>query len=155
VACVVLQGEGGKAFCAGGDVKSLYLAKTAPSDKNPPSILQKFFATEYVLDYKLANMSPVLVALMDGIVMGGGVGISVHAPVRIATENSLFAMPEAKLGLFTDVGGGYFLSRLSNNLGMFLGLTGYRLKGADLFHAGVADYYVNRENLASLKQDII
>ncbi len=99
-------------------------------------------------------MNPILVALMDGIVMGGGVGISVHAPIRIATENSLFAMPEAKLGLFTDVGGGYFLSRLKNNLGLFIGLTGYRLKGADLYHAGVADYYVQRDKLHMLKDEI-
>jgi enoyl-CoA hydratase/carnithine racemase len=151
---VIIQGEGGKAFCAGGDVKSLYLAKTSPSEKNPPSILTEFFLREYILDYKLAIMKPVLVALMDGIVMGGGVGISVHAPIRIATETSTFAMPEAKLGLFTDVGGGYFLSRLKNNLGMFLGLTGYRLKGADLYHAGVADFFVQRESLKSLKEEI-
>jgi 3-hydroxyisobutyryl-CoA hydrolase len=92
-------------------------------------------------------MKPTLIALMDGIVMGGGVGVSVHAPVRIASEASVFAMPETKLGLFTDVGGGYFLSRLKGNLGMFLGLTGYRLKGADLYHAGLADYYIPRNRI--------
>lgn len=139
---IVLSGEGGKAFCAGGDIKSLYYAKTAPSAEYPPSILKSFFAHEYTLDYRVATLKPILVALMDGIVMGGGVGISVHAPIRIATEKSMFAMPEAKIGLFTDVGGGYFLSRLKHNLGNYLGLTGYRLKGADLVHAGVADHFV-------------
>lgn len=109
---IVLSGEGGKAFCAGGDVKSLYYAKLEPSAINPPSLLRSFFYDEYSLDYRLASLNSTLVAIMDGIVMGGGVGISVHAPIRIATEKSMFAMPEAKLGLFTDVGGGYFLSRL-------------------------------------------
>lgn len=154
LAAVIISGEGGKAFCAGGDVKSLYLAKTQPSPSCPPSILETFFYTEYQLDYALAAMRPLLIAFMDGIVMGGGVGVSVHAPIKIATENSVFAMPEGKLGLFTDVGGGYFLSRLANNLGMYLGLTGYRLKGADLLHAGIAHYYVKRENLSKLAETI-
>ena len=139
---IVLSGEGGKAFCAGGDVKSLYYAKTEPSTATPHSLLKSFFYNEYKLDYKLATMNPLLVAFMDGIVMGGGVGISINAPIRIATEKSMFARPEGKLGLFTDVGGGYFLSRLNHNLGYFIGLTGYRLKGADLVHAGVADHFV-------------
>lgn len=85
--------KGGKAFCAGGDVKSLYYAKTSPSEIYPPSMLDSFFYHEYQTDYALASMKPTLIALMDGIVMGGGVGISVHAPVRIATEKSMFAMP--------------------------------------------------------------
>ena len=140
--CVVLSGEGGKAFCAGGDIKTLYFAKTQPTDLNPTSALKQFFFDEYKLDYKLATLKPVLIALMDGIIMGGGVGMSIHAPVRVATEKSVFAMPEAKLGLFTDVGGGYFLSRLPHNLGYYLGLTGFRLKGADLVHAGLADFFV-------------
>ena len=106
------------------------------------------------MDYKLATMNPIPVALMDGIVMGGGVGLAVHLPIRVATENSLFSLPEVKLGYFPDVGGGYFLSRLKNNLGMFMGLTGYRLKGADLYHAGVADFYVKSENLTALKAEI-
>ena len=123
-------------------MKSLYFAKTAPTKECPASLLKTFFYDEYSLDYKIATLKPILIALMDGIVMGGGVGLSINAPIRIATEKSLFAMPEGKLGLFTDVGGGYFLSRLRSNLGPFLGLTGYRLKGADLLHAGVADHYV-------------
>lgn len=90
---VILSGEGGKALCAGGDVKSLYMAKTSPNDHPNPNILKTFFRNEYKLDYKLATMKPVLIALMDGIVMGGGVGISIHAPIRIATEKSVFSMP--------------------------------------------------------------
>ncbi|CAD8188855.1 unnamed protein product [Paramecium pentaurelia] len=148
--CIILSGEGGKAFCAGGDIKTLYFAKTQPSEQNPPSALKQFFFDEYKLDYRLATLKPVLVALMDGIVMGGGVGMSIHAPVRIATEKSVFAMPEAKLGLFTDVGGGYFLSRLPHRLGYYLGLSGFRLKGADLVHAGLADFYVQSSELQNL-----
>lgn len=86
--------------------------------------------------------------------MGGGVGISVHAPIRIATENSVFAMPEARLGFFTDVAGGYFLSRLRSNIGLYLGLTGARLKGKELVATGVANYYVPREKLAELEAEV-
>lgn len=100
-------------------------------------------------------MKPALIAVMDGIVMGGGVGISVHAPIKIATENSMFAMPEARIGFFTDVGGGYFLSRLRSNIGLYLGLTGARLKGKDLVAAGIANYYVPRDKLHLLQQDIM
>lgn len=142
-------------------------------------------------------MKPTQVAVMDGIIMGGGVGISVHAPIKIATENSVFAMPgkrisiekqnfeifflnvlvfsfnaflkqklrnviiiicllfcfnsEARLGFFTDVGGGYFLSRLRNHIGMYLGLTGARLKGKELVATGVANFYVPREKLVTLE----
>jgi 3-hydroxyisobutyryl-CoA hydrolase len=93
---------------------------------------------------------------MDGIVMGGGVGLSINSKVRISTNYSVFSMPglyyrrfklEVKLGLFTDVGSGYFFSRLKNNLGMFLALTGYRLRGADLYYSGLADFYVDRDDL--------
>lgn len=91
---------------------------------------------------------------MDGIVMGGGVGISVHAPIKIATENSVFAMPEAKIAFFTDVGGGYFLSRLRSNIGLYLGLTGARLKGKELVATGVANYYVPRDRLEALEEDV-
>jgi len=149
---VIFTGAGGKAFCAGGDIKSLYDAKKSGTNQE---ILDKFFREEYVLDLELANMKPIQVAFWDGIVMGGGVGISIHAPIKIATENSMFAMPEAKIGLFSDVGGGYFLSRLRNNLGYYFGLTGSRLKGQELVQTGIADFFVKREKLQSLEQEII
>ena len=84
---------GGKAFCAGGDVKSLYLAKYEPSEQNPASLIDTYFWNEFRTDYALATMKPILIALMDGIVMGGGVGLSIHAPIRVATEASVYAMP--------------------------------------------------------------
>jgi enoyl-CoA hydratase/carnithine racemase len=150
---VLMRGKGKKAFCAGGDVKTLYDARVA--EKNPnvePEVLDSFFRSEFECDYKLASMKPLQIALWDGIVMGGGVGISIHAPFRIATENSMFAMPEAKLGFFTDVSGGYFLSRLKDNFGLYLGLTSQRLKGMDLVRAGVANYYIPSERVPELEK---
>ncbi|KRX02267.1 hypothetical protein PPERSA_04889 [Pseudocohnilembus persalinus] len=151
---VWLEGAGEKAFCAGGDIKSLYEAKISQDPAKLP-ILENFFREEYMLDYALTQMNPVQIAVMDGIVMGGGVGVSVHAPIRIATEYSVFAMPEAKIGLFTDVGGGYFLSRMRKNLGLYVGLTGARLKGQELVQTGIADYYIPREKLQSLREKLI
>jgi len=148
----LFKGAGGKAFCAGGDIKSLYEAKISGTTSE---IHDKFFREEYTLDLALANMRPIQVALWDGIVMGGGVGISIHSPIKIATEHAMFAMPEARIGLFTDVAGGYFLSRLRSNLGYFLGLTGTRLKGQELVQTGLADYYVKREKLETLEKEIV
>lgn len=149
---VLFTGAGGKAFCAGGDIKSLYEAKQSGATSE---IHDTFFREEYTLDLALANMRPIQVAFWDGIVMGGGVGISVHSPIKIATEHAMFAMPEARIGLFTDVAGGYFLSRLRSNLGYFLGLTGTRLKGQELVQTGLADYYVKREQLGNLEKEIV
>lgn len=150
---ILLRGMGKKAFCAGGDVKSLYEAKANQQDKGQtPPILDAFFRDEFTCDYKLASLRPSLIALWDGIVMGGGVGISINAPFKIATENSMFAMPEGKIGFFTDVGGGYFLSRLRDNIGVYLGLTSQRLKGKDLVRAGLAQYYLPSEKIPELEK---
>eukprot|EP01016_Furgasonia_blochmanni_P052875 TRINITY_DN8474_c0_g1_i7.p1 TRINITY_DN8474_c0_g1~~TRINITY_DN8474_c0_g1_i7.p1 ORF type:complete len:348 (-),score=97.80 TRINITY_DN8474_c0_g1_i7:292-1335(-) len=151
---VIIKGAGLKAFCAGGDVKSLYDAKRTPKSPADAQVLDTFFREEFTLDYSLARMRPVQVSLLDGIVMGGGVGISVHSKVRVATENSVFAMPEARIGFFTDVGGGYFLSRLRKNLGLFLGLTGARLRGKELVQIGLADFFVKRENIPKLEESL-
>lgn len=86
--------------------------------------------------------------------MGGGVGLSVHSPIKIATENSVFAMPEGKIAFFTDVGGGYFLSRLRKNLGFYIGLTGARLKGKELVQVGVANYFIPRAKLGGLEKEL-
>lgn len=119
-----VEGAGKKAFCAGGDIKELYFAK----EKNP-KLLEEFFKEEFKLDYKLTKMKSLQISNWDGYIMGGGVGLSVFSPYRIATENTSFAMLESKIGFFTDVCGGYFLSRLRNNIGYYLGLTGMTLKG--------------------------
>lgn len=148
----LFTGAGGKAFSVGGDIKFLYETR---EDPRADEMHDHIFREEYMLDHALSVMKPIQVAFWDGIVMGGGVGISVNAPVRIATEKSVFAMPEANIGLFTDCGAGYFFSRLRNNLGYFLGITAYRLKGDELFQTGLADYYIKSEKLKSLEKEII
>eukprot|EP00730_Choanoeca_flexa_P014754 TRINITY_DN6567_c0_g1_i1.p1 TRINITY_DN6567_c0_g1~~TRINITY_DN6567_c0_g1_i1.p1 ORF type:complete len:380 (+),score=103.20 TRINITY_DN6567_c0_g1_i1:106-1245(+) len=157
VKVAVLEGAGGKAFCAGGDV--VQVAKSAKHEIDDGELARAFFHDEYEVDYDLATLSKPLVSLIHGITMGGGVGISVHGTYRVATERTLFAMPETAIGLFPDVGGSHFLPRLSMGgtqgpLGMFLALTGHRLKGEQVYHAGVATHYVNSEDLPKLKEDL-
>jgi enoyl-CoA hydratase/carnithine racemase len=110
---LLISGVGGKAFCAGGDIKLIYESGTGKAD---PTIKQRFFHDEYVLDYSLTQMKPLQISIWNGIVMGGGVGVSVHAPIRVATDNTVYAMPETGIGFFTDVGGSYFLARVKHNI---------------------------------------
>lgn len=144
---IILDGAGDKAFCAGGDVRAIWQDKSG-------AVGRKFFEHEYRLDYLIATLHKRGVhhiSLIDGICMGGGVGVSVHAPFRVATERTLFAMPETAIGLFPDVGGSYFLPRLPGKLGVFLGLTGHRLKGYDVVAAGVATHFVPSSRLDELR----
>lgn len=147
---IIIKGAGGKAFCAGGDVKSIALAGMK-GDK----LGNTFFDLEYKTDGLIGRLKIPYVAIIDGIVMGGGVGLSVHGPYRVATERSLFAMPETQIGLFPDVGGSYFLPRMAGKLGSFLALTGHRLKGGDLLKAGIATHYVDSQNLEKLEEDLL
>lgn len=114
-----------------------------------------FFREEYRLNNQIGSMSIPYVALLNGIVMGGGVGLSIHGAYRVATERSLFAMPETALGLFPDVGGSHFLPRLPGKLGLYLGLTGHRLVGRDLYKAGIATHFVCHEKLGELERDLL
>lgn len=146
---VVMTGAGSKAFCAGGDVVSIV-------KDTPKGCRQRFFYEEYQADHLVATLNQPHIALWNGIVMGGGVGISVHGRYRVACEKSLFAMPETGIGLFPDVGGSWVLSRLPHEgLGMYLALTGARLKGSDLLHAGLATHYVAVENFDKLRQELL
>ncbi|XP_055304663.1 3-hydroxyisobutyryl-CoA hydrolase, mitochondrial-like isoform X2 [Sitodiplosis mosellana] len=145
---IIIKGVGGKAFCAGGDVKTIVEADT-------PEVGKKFFGTEYVMNYDIGTLTIPYVALIDGITMGGGVGLSVHGRYRIATEKTLFAMPETAIGLFPDVGGSYFLPRLQGRLGYYLGLTGFRLKGQDVFHAGVATHYCESAKIPEIEKALL
>ena len=138
VAAVVAKGAGGKAFCAGGDVKAV----ATKGREGDAAEARRFFRSEYRMNAALSHFEKPYIAILDGITMGGGAGVSVHGPVRVATEKTVFAMPECAIGLFPDVGGSYFLSRLSNGLGLYLGLTGARLKGVDVLHAGIATHYI-------------
>ncbi|KAI7902948.1 ClpP/crotonase-like domain-containing protein [Cokeromyces recurvatus] len=144
---ILLKSSGGKGFCAGGDVKTV----VDLAEKGEFSTATKFFEEEYQLDHLIATMDTPFVAIMDGITMGGGVGLSVHAPFRIATENTLFAMPETGIGFLPEVGGSFFLSRLDGQLGTYLGLTGKRLKGLDVLYAGIATHYVPSSRLSALE----
>jgi len=146
VHAVVIDSASDRAFCAGGDiraVRSAALAGDAP-------LVEKFFADEYALNATIADYPKPYVALIDGICMGGGIGVSVHGRIRVATEAALFAMPETAIGMFPDIGATYFLPRLPGELGVFLGLTGTRVAGADAVHAGLATHFVPRESLAAL-----
>lgn len=156
IAAVWLSGAGGKAFCAGGDVKTLWEARTKPDGRAQQ---EAFFREEYTVDYMLARDSELHrphVALYDGTVMGGGVGVSIHAAFRVATERTVFAMPETALGFFPDVGGSYFLPRLPLGpaFGLFLALSGHRLVGADAVHGGVATHFVPSKDVPNLRNAI-
>ncbi|KAG7330812.1 hypothetical protein KOW79_004781 [Hemibagrus wyckioides] len=146
---VIIKGAGGKAFCAGGDIRAI-----AEAGKAGGSLVHDLFREEYMLNYAIGTYRKPYVALIDGITMGGGVGLSVHGRFRVATEKTLFAMPETAIGLFPDVGGGYFLPRLQGKLGLFLALTGFRLKGRDVQRSGVATHFVQSEKLSALEKDL-
>ncbi|XP_018047193.1 PREDICTED: 3-hydroxyisobutyryl-CoA hydrolase, mitochondrial-like isoform X1 [Atta colombica] len=148
---VIIEGMGEKAFCAGGDVKALVLSLNESAGHLQG---EEFFRTEYTLDHLIGTYKKPYIAIINGITMGGGVGLSIHGKYRIATEKTLFAMPETAIGLFPDVGATYFLSRLKGRLGLYLGLTGHRLKGFDVFLAGIATHFVPSEKLADLKHDL-
>ncbi|XP_040331592.1 3-hydroxyisobutyryl-CoA hydrolase, mitochondrial isoform X4 [Herpailurus yagouaroundi] len=147
---IIIKGAGGKAFCSGGDIRVISEAGRANQ-----KIAQDFFREEYRLNNAIGSCQKPYVALIHGITMGGGVGVSVHGQFRVATEKSLFAMPETAIGLFPDVGGGYFLPRLQGKLGYFLALTGFRLKGRDVYAAGIATHFVDSEKLGMLEEDLI
>ncbi|HYD74140.1 MAG TPA: enoyl-CoA hydratase/isomerase family protein, partial [Candidatus Binatia bacterium] len=115
---------------------------------------REFFFTEYRLNHLLFQYPKPIVALIDGVTMGGGVGISMPARFRVATENTTYAMPETGIGLFPDVGGGWYLPRKPEHIGIWLALTGARIKGADLFIAGIATHYMPTEILAAARAQI-
>jgi enoyl-CoA hydratase len=148
-AVLVDHQEGTRGFCAGGDIR--LLSESVATDG---AAARDFFRTEYKLNALIQGYPKPYIAIMDGITMGGGVGISVHGAYRIATENTVFAMPEAGIGLFPDVGGGWFLPRLPGQIGTWLALTGARLKAADCGVARIATHFVPVANLAALKAEL-
>ena len=145
---VLLIGEG-KHFCAGGDVKSLYLTK------NENNFKEEFFRIEYKLNYLISQFKKEYLSIWNGVVMGGGVGLSIYGDHRMATDNTKFAMPETSIGFFPDVGASYFLSNLPKNVGKFIGLTGQILEVNDLIYLGLATDYFRIENLELLKNNYI
>lgn len=145
VAAVVVQGAGDRAFCAGGDIRRLYDEGKAGGDYP-----FDFYRDEYRLNALIFHFPKPYVALMDGIVMGGGVGVSVHGTHRVVTDRVMFAMPETGIGLFPDVGGSYFLPRCPGRLGLYMAMTGARLKATDALHGGLGDVYVPSAKLDAL-----
>src|SRR5215472_7228980 len=152
VHAVVVRGAGERAFCAGGDVRAVYEAGCGISgDPDLPAI---FFREEYVLIRGIHRFPKPYIAIIDGITMGGGAGISVNGAYRIATERTLFAMPETAIGLFPDVGATRFLNRCPGNVGRYLGLTGARLGAADAFYCGFATHFVPHDRIAELVEKL-
>lgn len=143
---IVIEGAGEKGFCAGGDIRALH-----DWGKSGAPEATGFYREEYQLNRTIKTYPKPYIALIDGITMGGGVGVSVHGAHRVATERTLFAMPETGIGLLPDVGGTYFLPRLPGETGAWLVLTGARLRGADALAAGVATHYTSSENIAAVK----
>ena len=138
VHAVLIRGAGEKSFCAGGDIRALY-----DSFRQSGTIHVEFFATEYPVDYILYAYPKPYIALLNGIVMGGGMGISQSSRLRIVGERTRMAMPEVAIGFFPDVGGSYFLSRLPGSLGLYMALTGVQLRAADALYAELADFYLS------------
>ena len=142
IKCIIIEGAGDRSFCAGGDV--VKLRKEVLEAGGPPTDLSRsFFYDEYTLNYKISNYSKPFIALINGFTMGGGVGISMHGSHVVASEKTMFAMPETAIGLFPDVGGGWLLGQLDRGVGAWLGLVGARLKAYDLVSLGLANHFVN------------
>jgi enoyl-CoA hydratase len=144
-AAVAIRGAGERAFCAGGDIRALFEA-----GRPGGALTRDLYRHEYRLNRRIAAFPKPYVALVDGIVMGGGVGVSVHGGHRVVGDRALFAMPEASIGFFPDVGAGWFLARCPGRIGLYLGLTGARIGPADLLHAGLASHHVPSARLAEL-----
>jgi enoyl-CoA hydratase len=149
IEAVLLDHAEGRGFCAGGDIRML-----AQSGAADGVAARAFFHTEYRLNHRLFTYAKPTVAFMDGITMGGGVGIACPCDFRIATENTKFAMPETGIGLFPDVGGGWYLSRLPGRIGQYLALTGHRLDGAECLALGLATHYLPSASLDDAKARI-
>jgi enoyl-CoA hydratase len=150
VELVLIDHSGDRGFCAGGDIRMI-----AESSAGDGKAAREFFFTEYRLNELLFRYPKYVVAVMDGVTMGGGVGISRPARFRVATERTVFAMPETGIGLFPDVGGGWYLPRMPDHIGLWLALTGARLKAADCELVGLATDYVESARVAELKAAIV
>jgi enoyl-CoA hydratase/carnithine racemase len=156
IAMVFLDGSGERAFCAGGDIVSMYKSMQAsPSEKESSKAdnklaLQEFFTEEYQLDYLIHTFSKPVLIWGNGIIMGGGLGLMSGGSHRVVTENSRIAMPEISIGLYPDVGGSYFLNAMPTGCGLFLGLTGASINATDALYSNLADYFVPHDAKVTL-----
>uniref|UniRef100_L7MAZ4 3-hydroxyisobutyryl-CoA hydrolase, mitochondrial n=1 Tax=Rhipicephalus pulchellus TaxID=72859 RepID=L7MAZ4_RHIPC len=147
---IIKAAPGSKAFCAGGDVKAIALTQGKESE-----LRDAFFREEYRLNNLIASLTVPYVALVDGVTMGGGVGLSVHGTFRVATERTVFAMPETAIGFFPDVGGSYVLPRLPGKLGLYLGLTGQRMIGWDVLKGRIATHFSSSQRMEHIEGDLM
>jgi enoyl-CoA hydratase len=147
---VLIDHAGERGFCAGGDIRAM-----ADHGVHDPAAGAQFFLSEYRMNELLQRYPKPTAVIMDGIVMGGGVGLSAYCTYRIATERTLYAMPETGIGLFPDVGAGWFLPRLPGEMGTWMALTGARLRAADCLHLGLATHYVQSARLGPLKETLV
>src|SRR5277367_1071396 len=150
VYAVLIRGAGDKAFCAGGDIRALY-----QSFKESGSLHRQFFIAEYPLDYVLYSYPKPYAVLMDGITMGGGLGLAQGSTLRIVGDRTRIAMPEVAIGFFPDVGASFFLSRLPGMLGIYLALTGVQIRGADALYSQLADVYLPPAAIALLGDGLV
>ncbi|WP_030678842.1 enoyl-CoA hydratase/isomerase family protein [Streptomyces cellulosae] len=146
LSAVVLASTSTKAFCAGGDIRTIREHSLA----GDAEASERFFASEYRLNARIAEYPVPVVSLIDGVCMGGGLGLSVHGTFRVVTERAVLAMPETGIGFFPDVGASYFLPRLPGAIGMYLGLTGHRLDAADALYTGLATHFVPVDGLEAV-----
>jgi enoyl-CoA hydratase len=151
IRAVLIKAVPGRAFCAGGDIR--VVIEAAAAEGVPAAV--RFFFEEYRMNWRIAHLGKPYIAFLDGITMGGGVGISVHGTHRIATENTAFAMPETGIGFFPDVGASHVLPRLPQRTGYYLGLSGARLDGATTTRLGLATHYVPASTLETLEADLV
>lgn len=149
ISAVLIDSTGDRAFCAGGDVAAVYRGRN-----DDPENSIAFFTDEYKLNLTINNYPKPYIAIMDGIVMGGGIGLSSHGSHRIVTERTMLAMPECAIGLIPDVGATWLLRNAPGHIGKWMGMTGARLNGEDAIYTGFADTYVPSEKLSNIAEDI-
>ena len=137
IEAVVIDAVPGRAFCAGGDIRAIYESGRARDGK-----AAQFFTTEYTLNAAIHYFPKPYIGLIDGLVMGGGAGVTMHGAIRVVSENAVFAMPETAIGIFPDIGASHFLNRLPGRIGLYLALTGARISHADMVYAGLASHFV-------------
>lgn len=151
ISVVVIKGAGSKGLCAGGDIKTLYEARSSTSALQDA---ERFFEKEYEVDMAVYQFPKPIIACLDGIVMGGGVGLTYGASHRIVTERTKWSMPEMNIGFFPDVGAAYFLNKAPGHLGRYLGLTASVIHAADVLYMNGADIYMESDDLARLIQKV-
>jgi len=154
IVCVLLEGAGEKAFCAGGDVRTMYSVMSGSTDEQIQDFCSHFFAVEYQCDYLIHTYCKPIIAWGHGIVMGGGMGLYMGSSHKVVTPNSRLSMPEISIGLYPDVGATWFLNRLDNGVGLFLGLTGMMVNATDAVALHLADHMALPEHKSTLLQQL-